>query len=135
MVHSTNHASVLLLPAWCLCTNPFSPTSLYTSPCSGYKESSYQQMDGGTWGPLDKGAARPRSSVFLLFDSLCLSFFPSVSALWFVSFFFCPSLCYHQLQLCQPRLLCSSSCLIFLFVLTGRLWKKQLCSDIQFSFK
>lgn len=46
---------------------------------------------GGNWGPLDKEAARPCLSMFLFFDSLCLSFFPSVSALCFVLFFFAPS--------------------------------------------
>lgn len=105
------------------------------APAVGIRSLHISRWTGGNWGPLDKEAARPCSSVFLFFASVCLSSSPSVSALWFVLFFFCPILCYHQLQLCQPRLLRSSGCSVFLFVPIGRLWEKQLCSNIHFSFE
>lgn len=136
MVHSTNHTSILLLPARCLCTNPFSPTPPYTSSCSGYKESPYQQMD---WGELGSSGQEGCQAVlvYVLVLWLSLSVFLSFSVSFVVCFvFLCPIPCYHQLQqLRQPRLLHSSSYWIFLFVLIGRLWEKQLGSDIQFSFK
>lgn len=113
----------------------FLPHPSTPAPAVGIRSLHISRWTGGKWGPLDKEAARPCSSVFLFFNSVCLSVFPSVSALWFVLFFFCLILCYHQSQLCQPRLLRSSNCLIFLVVLIGRLWEKQLRSDIHFSFK
>lgn len=76
MVRSTKQTTILLLPAWCLYTNPFSPSSLYTSPCSGYKESSHQQMDwedlGCFWKRRLPGHAQLRSCSLIL--SVCLSF-------------------------------------------------------------
>lgn len=115
MVHRTNHSSILLLPARCLCTNPFSPTSLYTSPRSGYKESSYQQMDWGELGSFAQGGCRAH----LCSCSSALSVFLSLSVSFVVCFIFLlPTLCYHQLQLCQQQPF------IVLFVLVGRLWGK-----------
>ena len=97
----------------------------------GIRSLHIRRWTGGNWGALDKEAARPCSSGFLFFSSLCLSVCQLCDSFGFC---FAPS-CATTDYSYVPRLLCSSSCLIFLLVLIGRLWEKQLCSDIQFSFK
>lgn len=133
MVHSTKQTSFLLLPAWWLCTNPFSPSSLHTSPCSGYKESSYQQMDWGETGCFQKRRLPGRVQLCSCSLSLCLSFQSQLCSLY--CFPFAASCAWHQSQQWSPKALLSSNCSIFFSVLIGNLWEKEFCSDIQFSFK
>lgn len=113
----------------------FLPHLSTPAPAVGIRSLRISRWTGGNWGPLDKEAARPCLSIFLFFDSLCLSFFPSVSALWFVLFFFAPSRATTDYSSYV-----SPDCFVVAAVESSFLcsledWEKQLSSDIQFSFK
>lgn len=133
MVHSTKQTSILLLPDWWLCTNPFSPSSLHTSPCSGYKESSYQQMDWGELGCFRKRRLPGHTQLCFCSLSLCLFVCPSFRVSFVVCFVFL--LLHPVLDTNYSKALHSSNSSIFLFMLIGSPWEKELYSDIQFSFK
>lgn len=137
MVHSTKQTSILLLPAWWLCTNPFSPSSLHTSPCSGYKESSYQQMDWGERGCFRKRRLPGHVQLCSCSLSLCLSVCLSFGVRFVVCFVF---LLLHPVldtnySNGHPRRLLAATVLSSFLCSLEVLWEKELCNDIQFSFK
>lgn len=103
----------------CLCTNPFSPASLYTSPCSGYKESSYQQMDWGELGSCGQEGCQAML-VHVLVLQLCLSVFLS-----FLQCQLCGLVCFSFVPSCATTdySYVSPDCFV-----VGAVWSSFSCS-------